>query len=355
MVLDKIRSFFSRNGSTDDGQVPDTGPSEEELEKLREEKEELEEKLGEMDESEELASRAAALEERQAGIEQEKKEMQKQQKQMQERMQQMQEEQSATTGTVMPPDTESAKGNPVISLDGNVFGEFVEPYIEQGKVGIKVKDPFSRSRYEKVGVAETWHELVVDGHRVGDKDAVLVKLDGDKEPMDIVSVRRHQQIVKKKERLEDEVQSLSQELSELQKQLDSKKKLTNRLMNTLALERMNRQNGHETQKDVALSKMANQRQIEKQRMDNLAEQTTAQTGREQQIIHEYENMHNEEVSKLGKNNLEQSLEDAMDINKKAAQHLQAFFSELDPATREDMMQGMMGGSGGAVNIKEGEN
>lgn len=326
---------------------------EQEIESQRETIQELQSQLKAKEQDED--ARTARLEERLQEIQQQKKQLEDRVSQQSEKIRDVQNTQSTATVSTPPPDSKIIKDKPVISADGvKNFGKFKGWINEADKIGIKTKHPNRGNEIVKVGWAQNIRDLVVDPYTLKDKDVIIVKVDGhgNKVEDNIVSMGRHREIVDKKEKLEDQKQRLSMENDELIQQNRKLERLNKKLITSISMLKMDTlpDNG---EKDLIISKMQSERDMMKQQTDNLAEQQAHRRGREQEIISQYENMMGDQVERLSESETEESIKMAGETMQDLIRHIVGKpLNELDPEMREDLLSSMMGGSGGAINIKE---
>lgn len=318
--------------------MPESGPSPEELEELRQENQELREQLQET--AEEREARMARVEERQQELEQEKDELEGEVQNANQKVQQMQQEQRHGTVQTPAPDSEYLKGTPVISADGNqFFGLFVEWINERGKIGIKTRDPQDSSIRQKVMGADRISDLCIDAQQLREKDVIILKLDGNKEKMEIPSVRRHQEILQDKERLEDKARSFSQENDTLIEKKKEQQQLIEKLMTALSMERMNKARQGGADKDIALSRMANENEMMKARMENQTERLNQSQNRESDIIETYEDLRSEDMGKLGRTEEERVMERFRELMGDGVHTFQEVLNQLDRSQQEALLRG----------------
>lgn len=325
---------------------------------VKEELERREEQLQEMQEqlrvkTQEEPARTAQLEERVQEQEQERKELQQQLQQQRQQMQEMQEGDSKSSVSSPPPDDRLLMGKPVVSIDGNkVFGKFKGWSTERDKIGILVEDPKDSSKYQKVGWANNIRELVVDPGSLRHKDVVITKIDSHGEMSDYVSIHQHKEELQRARRLEEKSNRLSSENRELQDMVDKLERTNNKLLTQLSVQQM-RNRGDDGRRELEMSRLRKERDIDKQRMENLNRESRHKSGRVQETIEKYENEIDNTFGQLGKDTTQQSVEEVGQLLQSVLGELGLALDELSQEQQEDLLQSITGGSsGGAINIKE---
>lgn len=350
-LIDKI---FGNDGNVNEEELAQA-PLEQEAEQLIQQQEErIQELQQEVEKREKQESaRTAKIEEQLQEQKQQNKELQQQLQSQQDQLQTVQESESSSATSRPPPDTDLLKDKPVVSSDGvKNFGKFKGWINEGGKIGIKCDHPKRDNKIEKVGWADNIRELVMDPNTLTEKDVIIVKLDGRGEKVDYVNTHKHKEVVQRKEKLEDKSQRLSMENDELIKQNRKLEQLNNKLITTRSMDRMESSpgNGH---KDMVISKMANEQELQKQRMDNLAKQNTERRGRTDDVIQEYESAMDERFGNIGKSEIEESINDIGGVLGDFLGEMNYALEQLDPETREDVMNQLMGGGdGGSIEITD---
>jgi len=351
-LLDKLLGRFGGESVDEDklSQAPLDDEMEDELRGREEEIQRLRSEIQKKEQDE--SARTARLEERLQEQEQEKKKLQQQLSDTREEIQSMQKSQSRSTVSTPPPDTQYLEGKPVVSADGNKnFGKFKGWINERDKVGIKCDHPRRDNKIEKVGWADSIRDLVMDASNLREKEIIIVKLDYRGEKIDYVSVHRHKEVLQKKERLEDQKSRLSMENDELIKQNRKLEKLNQKLITTMSMDRMEEEPDNGS-KDMVISKMANQREMDKARMDNLSDQRRHTRGRTEEIISEYERAMDGRMGDLTRTETDQAISEVGELLESFSGEMQAVLSQLDPETREDLLSALGGSSGGSIAIKE---
>ena len=299
------------------------------------------------------SARTAMLEERLQEKEHEQKELREQLQQQQKQLSNVKNTQSSATTSTPPPDSKQMQDLPVISADGNKnFGKFKGWINEGDKIGIKCNHPKRGNKIEKVGWADNINDLVMDANQLAEKDVIIVKLNGRGQKVDYVNIHRYRETIQKKESLEDQKQRISMENDELIKQNRKLERLNQKLITQMSIDQMDSvsDNGNN---DLLISRMANEREINKQRMDNLAVQNTHKRGRTEEIIEEYEGAMEGKIGELTKSESDMAIETTGDTFRNLLRQLGLSLDELDPETKEDLMSAIgEGGGGGAINIKE---
>ena len=354
-MIDKIKSLFGGSGDGMEDELYDAPLDEEVEQKIEQQEQEIQQLRQEIQKKEQQEdARTARLEERVQEKKREQKKLQSQLQEMQEQMQQVQQDQTGATAATPPPDSKQLMGKPVVSADGNKnFGKFKGWINEGDKIGIKADHPKRDNKIEKVGWADNIRELVMDANSLKDKEIIIVKLNSRGEKVNYVNIHRHQEVVQKKERLEDQKQRLSGENDELIKQNRKLERLNQKLITSMSMDRMESAPDDGSQ-DLVVSKMANEREMNKQRMDNLAEQNHARRGRVEDVIEEYEQAMDNGLNRLQEPEAKQALEQTDDTVRQVMRLLGGAFDEMDDETREDFMDAMSknGGAGGAISISD---
>jgi predicted RNase H-like nuclease (RuvC/YqgF family) len=298
-------------------------------------------------------ARAANLEERVQEQEQERKQLRQQLEEQREKMRQMHEGESKSSVSSPPPDDRILLGKPVVSIDGNnVFGKFKGWSTERDKVGILVEDPKDSSKYQKVGWGNNIRELVVDPGSLRHKDVIITKIDSNGDMSDYVSVHQHKEEVQRARRLEEKANRLGSENRELQDMVNKLERTNNKLLTQLSVQQM-RNRGTDGQKDLEMSRLRKERDIDKQRMENLNLESRHKKGRVQETIDKYEQEIDQTFGHLGKDTTEQSVEEVGQLVQALFGELGLALDQLSQEQQEDLLQSITGGgSGGAINIKE---
>lgn len=352
-MIDRIKSIFSSDESPE---IPvDTGPNEteealaSELQQKQQEISELEDELDDANQS--RAHRMAEVEERLQEVEHQKKELEEKLQQQQEQMSDMQGTQKAGTARTPPPDSELLKGKPVVSADGGrVFGLFAEWISDGDKLGIKCVDSMDRNQITKVGMADEIRDLVIDPGTMNQKSVIITKFDAQMEMMDYASARYVQEVLQENERLEDKVSRFSQQNQELVDQNQKLEALRDKLFTQLSASQVKKAEAeNDVNKDMVINELLQERDLNHSRMDNMSKQVMAQRNRENEIIEEYEGMHDEDLQNLGRTQDEQAMDQARDNIKRSLGITQDVFDELPQELREELAHG---GEGGAMTIRK---
>lgn len=354
-MIDKIKNLFGGNGGGNEleeelQQAPLDEEVEQKIEQQSQQIQQLREELQKKEQQED--ARTARLEERLQEKEREQKKLQDRLQQTQEQMQSVQEDHSDATASTPPPDSKQLEGKPVVSADGNKnFGKFKGWINEGNKIGIKADHPKRDNKVEKVGWAENIRELVMDANSLTDKEVIIVKLDGRGQKVNYVGMHRHREMVQKKERLEDQKQRLSMENDELIKQNRKLERLNQKLITSMSMDRMESAPDDGTN-DLVLSKMANEREMNKQRMDNLAEQNHHRRGRTEEVINQYEEAMDEGTGNITRGETEMAIEETGATMSQLMQMFGGALTELDEETKEDFLRALGNGGGGAISISD---
>lgn len=359
--MDKLP--FGSNESDSASIFRDTMTTTEREEQLKERVEQLQGELQEREQREnadgdELTSRAAALEERQHEVEHENQQLKEQLQETRQELQQVQQQKQQGTMGVPAPENESLEGKPVVSSDGNqFFGLFVR-WISNpdGKVGIECEDPNDKSVHQQVGWGDRIPDLVIDANRLPGKDVIIVKLDGRREPVDLVGIQRHKQVKKERDKLQDKASRFSREVDRLSQKKEKYKKISERLMVQLSMARMQNAQNHDVQKDVALAKSNRETDMLKGHLDTTSEKLMNQRGREDALIQEYEDIRARDFSKLGRNHGENLAEEFGEQMSGSMEAAMQWINQLPEEQQEAIQQSMNGGAGGdgMINIVEDE-
>lgn len=314
------------------------GDSPKDIDELIEEKERLEEKFGEQNEQvqrlqeiieerfDDRAKRAAETTERVHELEQKKKEQEESIQNLQQRVQSVSQEQEAGSVQVAAPDSEFLKEKPVFSAMGKeFFGLFDEWITSQGKVGIKAVDPHGEQPPQKVGWADSIRDLVVDANNLTHHKAVIVKLDADQERMDrMVSPRRYQEELQKRERAEDRAQRLSSENDKLIQQKQELKDQRDKAL--LALNRMRLKGADQRSpaRDVVAGRQSEEIDMLHDHADNAHEKLKHRNDETRRAIDNVEQDRAEEIEGLATDDLD----DAFDQVEKATGRTMSNFSQI---------------------------
>lgn len=347
-LIDKLTKKFGDSEVTEE--ELQTAPLEEDVEQELQKKEQQIQQLRQevQNAKEDQDSRTARLEEK---LQRKEQELREKQEQFQSQMQQIQNERSTATVQRPPPDNNAIKGNPVVSPDGRIFGAFERWINERDKIGIQANHPKQDGKV-KIGWADTVRDLVVDPSRLAHKDAIVVKFDSNGEPMDFVPPSRYQEIKKKKDRIQQEKRRVSGEADELKKQLNKLRDLNQKLITLRSMDMIDKPTNNGSDEMVA-SKIAHERQLDKQRMDRLSETAANRRRETEQVIHQYEDAMEGTLGKAAQTDMEQSFENVKNAEEGLIKSIIEPLQSLDAETREDLLEALGGsGGGGGVTITD---
>lgn len=346
-IINTIRETLSSSqgvSAQELSQAPLDQDVEKKLTSLEEENAQLRQDLQQKSQQED--PRIARLEERLQRKEQEQEQMQSE---MRERVGQLQEQQETATVSRPPPDDRALEGNPVISADGTrIFGSFVRWISEGDKIGIEADHPREEGRV-KIGWTDSMRDLVVDANRLVHKDAIVVKFDSNGEPMDFVPPARYQEVVQKKDRIEQQKNRLSMEVDELNKQVRKLSNLNQKLITTRSMDMVDRPDDNGS-REMEIRRLAHERELDKGHIDELSEMNSNRRRHMDEVISQYEEAMNGQLGNISKKDTDMAIEETGDLLRKFIREVFGSMDDLDPETKEDLLQAIGGGNGGAISI-----
>jgi cell division septum initiation protein DivIVA len=107
-------------------------------------------------------------------------------------------------------------------------------------------------------------------------------------------------------------------------------------------------------RDLQMSQVIQENQEKKNRIDNLSTQLNRSRGREDEIMHTYEDaMDRHDLGGMSEDEAQSAIETAGNLANASMQEFQRFFQQLSPEAREEVMAATQGNTGGgAVEITD---